>query len=169
RIMGTVGADESIDQLLVLYDHPEGLAPEAAAEWAAVRAGIVAGAAGTEAATLVGSTLPDLIDDEASGALAGHGVPVVAGLRTAMGCARALRHPSGNPDRLREIAGAARSAAHARAGSGGADDGWVDEVEAKELLRGSGIEVPEGVIVANEEESAAAVKGLGGAVALKLS
>ena len=91
RITVTVGADPAIDQLLVLYDHPQGLAPEAAATWAAVRAGIVAGAAETEAATLVASTLPDLIDDEASGELADRGVPAVAGLRTALACAQALR------------------------------------------------------------------------------
>ena len=39
RITVTVGADPAIDQLLILYDHPQGLAPEAAATWAAVRAG----------------------------------------------------------------------------------------------------------------------------------
>ena len=44
----------------------------------------------TEAATLVASTLPDLIDDAASGELARHGVPAVAGLRTALACAKAL-------------------------------------------------------------------------------
>ena len=70
RIAVTVGADPAIDQLLILYDHPQGLAPEAAATWAAVRAGIVAGAAETDAATLVASTLPDLVDDAASGELA---------------------------------------------------------------------------------------------------
>src|SRR3954469_10925905 len=169
RIVVTVGADESIDQLLVLYDHPDGLAPEAAAEWAAVRAGIVAGAAETDAATLVGSTLPDLIDDQASGELAEHGVPVVAGLRTAMVCARALRQPPGDPHRLGEVGPAARSAARDGTASDEGEDGWMDEVDAKELLRGSRIEVPEGFIVASEEESAAAVASLGGAVALKLA
>src|SRR3954454_4600461 len=138
RIMVTVGADESIDQLLVLYDHPEGLAPEAAAEWAAVRAGIVAGAAETEAATLVGSTLPDLIDDEASGELAEHEVPAVAGLRTVLACAQALRQPPGDARRLREIAGVAGSASRDGAASDEGEDGWVDEVEAKELLSNAG-------------------------------
>jgi acetate---CoA ligase (ADP-forming) len=169
RIIVTVGRDESIDQLLVLYDHPEGLAPEAAAEWAAVRAGIVAGAAEADAATLVASTLPDLIDDAASGELAAHGVPVVAGLRTAMACARALRQPSGDSPRLVEIAAAARSATRGGATSRQDEDGWMDEVEAKELLRGSGFEVPDGIVVGTEEESATAVEDLGGAVALKLA
>jgi acyl-CoA synthetase (NDP forming) len=167
RITVTVGDDPAIDQMLILYDHPQGLAPEAAAEWAAVRAGIVAGAAETEAATLVASTLPDLIDDEASGELAERGVPAVAGLRTALVCARALRIPPADPARLREIAAAAassRGGAPARAG-----DGWVDEIDAKELLRTAGLPVPEGRAVASEDEAALAARELGGPVAVKLS
>ena len=85
-----------------LYDHPQGLAPGGGRDqWAAVRAGIVAGADETEAATLVASTLPDLIDDRASGELADRGVPAVAGLRTALACAQALARPAGDPGRLR--------------------------------------------------------------------
>ncbi len=169
RITVTVGADPAIDQLLVLYDHPQGLAPEAAASWAAVRAGIVAGAEEAEAATLVASTLPDLIDAEASGELADRGVPVVAGLRTAMACAQALRVPTPDPGRLRDVASAAAQAAQGgdpaqRAGA----DGWLDEIEAKELLRAAGIAVPEGRVVASEDECAAATGELGGSVALKL-
>ena len=166
RITVAVGDDPAIDQLLILYDHPQGLAPEAAAEWAAVRAGIVAGADETEAATLVASTLPDLIDDEASGELAGRGVPAVAGLRTALVCARALRIPPADADRLREIAAAASSIQ--RRGSEGGDR-WVDEIDAKELLRSAGLSVPEGRVVASEVEAAVATRELGGPVAIKLS
>ena len=166
RITVTVGDDPAIDQLLILYDHPQGLAPEAAAEWAAVRAGIVAGAAETEAATLVASTLPDLIDDEASGELAERGLPAVAGLRTALVCARALRIPPADAGRLREIAAAAGSTD--RSGAEG-DDGWVDEIDAKELLRTAGLPVPEGRAVASEEEAALAMREFGGPVAVKLS
>jgi acetyl-CoA synthetase len=166
RITVTVGDDPAIDQLLILYDHPQGLAPEAAAEWAAVRAGIVAGAAETEAATLVASTLPDLIDDEASGELAERGVPAVAGLRTALVCARAVRIPPADAGRLREIAAAAGSTD--RSGAEG-DDGWVDEIDAKELLRTAGLPVPEGRAVASEEDAALATRELGGPVAVKLS
>ena len=170
RITVTVGADPAIDQLLILYDHPQGLAPEAAATWAAVRAGIVAGAAETEAATLVASTLPDLIDDAASGELADHGVPVVAGLRTALACAKALRLGAADPSRLRAIASAAAQAERPGGREAGPNaDGWLDEVEAKELLRVAGITVPDGRVVASEDESAAAVQELGGPVALKLA
>jgi acetate---CoA ligase (ADP-forming) len=166
RITVAVGDDPAIDQLLILYDHPHGLAPEAAAEWAAVRAGIVAGADETEAATLVASTLPDLIDDEASGELAERGVPAVAGLRTALVCARALRIPPGDPGRLREIAAAAGST-HQRGTEG--VDGWVDEIDAKELLRSAGLSVPEGRVVESEEECVDAARALDEPVAIKVS
>jgi acetate---CoA ligase (ADP-forming) len=172
RITVTVGADPAIDQLLVLYDHPQGLAPEAATTWAGVRAGIVAGAAETEAATLVASTLPDLIDDEASGELADRGVPAVAGLRTALACARALRAAGASPSRLREVAAAAAaiSGRQPRPTSGDRDaDGWLDEIEAKALLRDAGIAVPDGRVVASEDGCAAATAELGGPVALKLA
>jgi acetyl-CoA synthetase len=169
RITITVGADPAIDQLLLLYDHPQGLAPEAAASWAAVRAGIIAGAAEAEAATLVASTLPDLIDDEASGELAARGVPAIAGLRTALACARALRAGSATPGRLREIASAAAGARRPGVMAGGHDaDGWIDEIDAKRLLKAAGIVVPDGRVVASEDECAAAVDQLGGEVALKL-
>ena len=166
RITVAVGDDPAIDQLLILYDHPQGLAPEAAAEWAAVRAGIVAGADETVAATLVASTLPDLIDDQASGELAERGVPAVAGLRTALVCARALRIPPADSGRLREIAAAAGSPQRSDAG---ADDGWVDEIDAKELLRTAGLPVPESRVVASKEEAALAARELGGPIAVKIS
>ncbi|OLE36576.1 MAG: hypothetical protein AUG48_06920 [Actinobacteria bacterium 13_1_20CM_3_68_9] len=168
RITVTVGADPEIDQLLVLYDHPQGLAPEAAATWAAVRAGIVAGADEAQAATLVASTLPDLVDDEASGELADRGVPAVAGLRTALACAQALRLSDADPARLRAIASAASQAAQRRARVVVGGDGWIDEIESKELLRAAGIPVPDGRVVASEDECAAAMNELGGPVALKL-
>jgi len=169
RITVTVGDDPAIDQLLVLYDHPQGLAPEAAATWAAVRAGIVAGAAETKAATLVASTLPDLIDDQASGELAEHGVPAIAGLRTALVCAQALRVGPASAKRLREIAAAATMAKSGHDPYVDPDDGWIDEVDTKEMLRAAGLAVPEGRVVASEQECVDAVEQLHGRVALKLA
>ncbi len=93
-----VGADPAIDQLLVLYDHPAGLFGPGAESWADVRRGIVEGAAATDASVLVASTLPDLIDDTAAQQLAARGVPALAGLRTALSCARALRQPPGEAE-----------------------------------------------------------------------
>jgi len=171
RITVAVGDDPAVDQLLILYDHPEGLAPEAAAEWAAVRAGIVGGADETKAATLVASTLPDLVDDRASLELGSRGVPVVAGLATALLCAAALRRPVADPSRLREIAAAARTAganadAPAHSSAGGA---WLDEIDAKELLRSAGLPVPPGLPVADEDECGRAVDELGAPVAIKVA
>jgi len=169
RITVAVGDDPAVDHLLILYDHPQGLEAPAAAEWAAVRAGIVAGADETEAATLVASTLPDLIDDEASAELAQRGVPAVAGLRTALLCAQALRRPPGDPDRLRAIAAAARAAAAPPAPPvrvAGAD-GWLDEIDTKELLRSAGLPVPPGMAVASDDECALALEELGGPVVIK--
>jgi acyl-CoA synthetase (NDP forming) len=158
-----VGADPGIDQLLVLYDHPAGLSGPGAESWTAVRAGIVAGAAESEAPVLVSSTLPDLLDDAAAGELAAQGVPALAGLRTAFACAQSLRRASaGNPARLREIAAAAAAAPR------GVGE-WLDEADTKELLRRAGAAVPEGTTVTSEEEAVAAWRALGGPVALKLS
>jgi acetate---CoA ligase (ADP-forming) len=166
RIVLTTGADPRVDQLLVLYDHPQGLAPEGAAQWGAVRAGIVAGAAEAEAATIVASTLPDLIDDEATGELAGHGVPAVAGLRTALVCARTLRADPGDGERLRAIAAAARAGRTRGVGDG---NGWLDEAETKDMLRRAGIAVPDGRVTGSEYEAATALAELGGPVAIKVA
>ena len=157
-----VGADPAIDQLLALYDHPEGLFGPGAESWADVRRGIVEGAAATDASVLVASTLPDLIDDTAAQQLAAHGVPALAGLRTALSCARALRQPPGEASRIREIASAA-------AGARRNDGDWLDEADAKALLREAGIAIPRGTVATDEDAAVAAWRELGVPVALKLS
>ena len=165
QIVATVGADPGIDQLLMLYDHPHDLSPESEASWAAVRAGIQAGAADTDAASLVASTLPDLIEDEACRELAAHGVPALAGLSTALRCALALRTAPGDAGRLREIAHSARALRPAAE----AAEGWLDEASAKELLAAGGITVPDGRAVDGEEACVAAALEVGLPVALKLT
>ncbi len=162
--MVAVGADPAIDQLLLIYDHPHDLAPAVEESWTGVRAGIVAGAAETGAATLVASTLPDLIDETATRELAAHGVPAIAGLTTALACARELRRPSGDPERLREIAAAARAAARTNG-----DGTWLGEAQAKELLRAASVAVPEGRVAADANDAVAAAREVGWPVAMKLS
>ena len=54
--------------------------------------------------TIVSSTLPELLDDQAAWRFIQAGIPAVAGLRTGLRCAAALARPAGDPDRLREIA-----------------------------------------------------------------
>jgi acyl-CoA synthetase (NDP forming) len=160
EIVTTVGGDEAVDQLLLLYDHPA----DADASWDGVRAGLVAGAERAEAASLVASTLPDLLDEQAALELSARGLPAIAGLRTALVCARALRAPGGDPDRLREIAAAARTAA-----DGGDGDEWLSEGRTKQLLRGAGIAVPAGGEVADVEACLQIASDVGWPVALKLS
>jgi acetate---CoA ligase (ADP-forming) len=160
RMVEIVGADPAIDQLLLLYDQPA----DADDSWSAVRAGLIAGARSTDAATLVASTLPDLLDHHAAMQFADDGVPAIAGLRSALRAARALRTPAGDPARLREVAAAARRAC---ATSNGA--GWLGEAEVKALLREAGVAVPDGDVVADAGAAEALADHLGYPVALKLS
>ncbi len=189
-IVVAAGSDPAIDQLLVLYDQPAGIAGSAAdASWSGVREGIHAGAANGPVPVTLASTLPELLDDEAAARFAAAGIPPVAGLRTGLRCVAALRQPPGDAKRLREIARAAREAAErgARTAERGAQaegdgsraprdasaavgaDGWLAEHEAKGLLREVGLPVVEGRLVAGEDDAVAAFEELGGSLALKLS
>jgi len=167
-IVETVGEDPAIEQLLLLYDHPAGLRPEHEDQWRAVRLGLADGALRSEAAALIASTLPDLLDDGAARELSARGIPAVAGLATALACIRALRAAPGNPARLRAIAAAT---ARAQTGSNGTPGDWLGEGAAKRLLREHGLPVPEGaeVDLSDEERAVATAKELGWPVALKLS
>jgi acetate---CoA ligase (ADP-forming) len=167
-IVEAVGEDPGVDQLLLLYDHPAGLRPEHEAEWRAVRAGLADGAERCDAAALIASTLPDLLDEDAARELSARGIPVVAGLATALACAKALASARGDPARLRAIAEAASGA---RLGTNGVPGEWLGEAESKRLLRDHGLPVPEGVELdtADEEGCVASANELGWPVALKLS
>src|SRR5206468_10158940 len=74
-----------------------------------------------------------------------------------------------DPGRLRAIAAAASQAAQPAGSGAGHADGWLDEIEVKELLRAAGIAVPDGRVVASEDECRASLSELGGPVALKLA
>ena len=160
--IGAVGGDPGIDHVLVFYDQPQGLEGPVRESWDAVREGIRAGAAVSAVPTLVASTLPELLDDEAAWELACADVAAVAGLRTALACAAALRQPPGDADRLRAIAAAASRGGAARPGP------WLDEASAKALLAGAGIRVPPGRIARGEDDAADIFARLGRPVALKL-
>jgi acetate---CoA ligase (ADP-forming) len=174
-IVVTVGADPSIDRVLVFYDQATDAEAEdsgRAASWAAVREGIRLGAEASAVPVMVSSTLPELLDETAAIKFMDAGVPAVAGLRTGLACAAALTRPPADPARLRDIANATRAA---RTPSGpaalGGDNGrrWLSEHEAKELLRSAGIPVVEGRLVAGEDDAVVALLELGGHVAVKLS
>jgi acetate---CoA ligase (ADP-forming) len=166
-LVQTVGADPSIGRVLVFYDQPPDLDGAVRESWDAVRAGITAGARLSEATTIVSSTLPELLDDDAAWRFIQEGIPAVAGLRTGLRCAAALERPAGDPDRLREIARVARGV---RASPAAAVEGeWLSEHDAKELLRGAGVSVVEGRVVCDEDDAVVALGELGGQIALKLS
>ncbi len=109
EVAEAVGADPGIDQLLLLFDQPSGLAPDVREGWDAVRRALLAGARRSGAAVLLGSTLPELLEPEAAAELAGEGIACAAGLSEAIACAAALRTPFADPARLEEIAAAAEA------------------------------------------------------------
>ena len=161
EIVKAVGDDPSIDQLLLCYDHPD----DADESWIPTREGLVEGASETTAATIIASTLPDLLDEQAALEFSRRGLPAIAGLRTALLCAGALRRPLADPVRLREIAAATRSAARPEADQGE----WLDEAATKKLLRAAGMPVPEGATADDVDGCIEIARRIGWPVALKLS
>jgi acetate---CoA ligase (ADP-forming) len=171
-IVAAVGADPAVDQVLVLYDQPAELDGEPARSWGAVREGILAGAEAGPAQVLLASTLPELLDDAAATRFADAGVPAIAGLRTGLACAAALRRPPGDPGRLRGIAVAALASGSANGGRpapGGRPPRPLAEHEVKALLRAAGLAVVDGRLAAGEDDAVRALDELGAPVALKLS
>ena len=163
ELVRALGEDPSIGRVVVFYDQPEGLTGAAEESWRAVREGIIAGAALSPVPTLVSSTLPELLDDQAAWEFARAGVATAAGLRTGLRCALEGSPTIGDPARLREIA------ALARAVSRPADGEWLAEHEAKAMLSACGIPVPKGRVVVDAHDAVAALDELGGNVVLKLS
>ncbi|MFN8218440.1 MAG: acetate--CoA ligase family protein [Solirubrobacterales bacterium] len=180
QVAEAVGADPGIDQLLLFFDQPDGLAADVAAEWEGVRAALVAGAERSGAAVLLASTLSELLEPASARALGGRGIAAAAGLGEAIACAKALRAAPPEAGRMEAIARAAagtadRVAARDAAPRDGTDrapgegSGWLGEVEAKALLRAGGLEVPAGREAASVAEAAAVAGEVGWPVALKLS
>ena len=89
-------------------------------------------------------------------------MPAVAGLRTAVACAAALRRAPADPERLRAIAAAAAPRRRRRARGS-------PRRTAKALLRAAGVAVPDGRVVADEDDAVALARELGGPVAVKAS
>jgi acetyl-CoA synthetase len=158
-IVRTVADDPAVDQLLLFYDEPARIGAGLRAEWIKVREGLGDGAAGSAAHALLASTLPELLQDESATAFIERGIPAVAGLRTALVCAAALRRAPGDAERLRAIAAAAD--APVTAGE------WLGEADAKALLAARGVAVPAGEVVRDAAAAVRAARALGGAVALK--
>jgi acyl-CoA synthetase (NDP forming) len=167
EVAAAVSSDPAIDQLLLLFDQPRGLDPEVAEGWEAVRRALLAGAARGDAATILASTLPELLDpDTATELMKGGRVATAAGLGAAIACAAALRTPFANPERLREIAVAAESR---RDGPVDGIDGALGEAEAKRLLAEGGLSVPDGSVAVDVAGAVDVALSVGLPVALKLS
>lgn len=171
ELVRALGDDPAVGLVLVFYDQPPGLTGAMEDSWRGVREGITRGAALSPVATLVSSTLPELLDDTAAVALAAAGVPAVAGLRTGMRCADALLSPG--PDdatapRLRRIAATARRVRDWL----DSDTAWLAEHAAKQLLRDAGVPVPAGRVALDGDDAVRALVELdspSGAIVLKLS
>jgi len=159
-IVRAVADDPAVDQLLMFYDEPAGMDDGLRESWDAVRDGLADGAVDAAAPGLVASTLPELLQDRSATAYLERGVPAVAGLRTALACAAALRRAPGDPERLRAIAAAAAD------GAGGAG-AWLAEADAKALLREAGVAVPAGRVARDADDAVAVARSLGGPVAIK--
>ena len=84
-------------------------------------------------------------------------MPAVAGLRTALTCARRCGSAPGDSAACARSPRPPRGRAARRPDAGPGGDGWLDEIEAKELLRAAGLAVPEGRVVSSEDECAVAV------------
>jgi acetyl-CoA synthetase len=167
EVAAAVSSDPAIDQLLLLFDQPRGLDPEVADGWKNVRRALLAGAAKGDAATILASTLPELLDPEGATELAAGGrVATAAGLGAAIACAAALRAEPADPERLREIAAAASTTP---IGAVDSRDGGYGEAEAKQLLAEAGLEVPTGVVAVDLAGAVEGARTIGRPVALKLS
>ncbi len=162
ELVRTLGNDPAVGQVLVFYDQPYGLTGAAEESWRAVREAVIVGAAASPVATMVSSTLPELLDDGAAWEFAEAGVPAAAGLRTGLRCAAARWTGGGDPARLLEIAATARAV-------DGSEGDWLAEHEAKALLAAHGVAVPRGRVVSDEDDALRALHELGGHVVLKLS
>ncbi len=196
EIAAAVSSDPAIDQLLLLFDQPRGLDPEIAADWEAVRRALLAGAERGHAATILGSTLPELLDPATAAQLTAEGkIATAAGLGAAIASAASLRTPLADPERLREIAAAAERAPTGgeRTGAGdepgGADnavaggerrsvggdavadsiDAAFGEAEAKRLLADAGLGVPDGGAAVDVAGAVDVARSIGFPVVLKLS
>jgi acyl-CoA synthetase (NDP forming) len=171
ELVRALGEDPAIGLVLVFYDQPAGLEGANAESWRDVREGVTLGARLNPVPTLVSSTLPELLDDEAAWEFAEAGVPAAAGLRTGLACAAALLSRGGADGagcavRLRAIANTARTRARAERS---VDGPWLAEHAAKQLLRAAGVPVPAGRVVAGADDAVAALTELGGPIVLKLS
>lgn len=157
-LVETVARDPAVDAVVYVQDEPADLLPDAAAEWAATRAGAADGAARAEVPLLLVAALPG----QEPGGPAAPGV--VSGLRPAVSALAALHGGSPHADRLTAMATAAR-----RPPAGVEVRPSLPEHEAKALLAQHGIATPVGIVATTATEAVDAARTVGLPCAVKVS
>jgi acetyl-CoA synthetase len=150
ELMMALGDDPSIGQVLVLYDDA-GAGDDA---WAAVLGAVQAAGVNSPTPVALASTLPELLDDATAHTMQQAGMAAIAGLRSGVRAVQALVTPPPDPRRIRAMA-TQRRATGSR---------WLEEHEAKQILREAGIPVPDGRVT---DDPVTAWRELGGPVAIK--
>jgi acetate---CoA ligase (ADP-forming) len=150
ELMMALGEDPAVGQVLVLYDDAGG----GDDGWAAVLGAVQAAGVKSPTPVALASTLPELLDDETALKMQQAGMAAIAGLRSGIRAVQALTAPPPDPHRIRAMA-SQRRATGSR---------WLEEHEAKRILRDAGIAVPDGVVT---DDPVSAWKQLRGPVAIK--
>jgi acetyl-CoA synthetase len=173
-LVGELAADPGVDGVLVLFDDAyaaaDSVGGDGAASWAAVLGAVRDGAREAPVPVGVASTLPELLVDEVAAELLADGMPALAGLPAGLRAMAALGAEPPKPERLAEIATAARRAQPADAGRTATAPGtWLSEHDAKVQLRAAGVPVPPGRLAVSADDAVRIREEFGGPLALKLS
>jgi len=150
ELMLALGEDPGVGQVLVLYDDAGGEDDG----WAAVLGAVHASGVKSPTPVALASTLPELLDDETALKLQSSGMAAIAGLRSGIRAVQALVAPLPDPRRIAEMA-SQRRASGTR---------WLEEHEAKAILKHAGIPVPDGRVT---DDPVGAWRELNGPVAIK--
>jgi acyl-CoA synthetase (NDP forming) len=145
-----LGDDPGVGHVLVLYDD----AGDGDASWAAVLDAVREAGTISPTPVAVASTLPELLDDGAAARLLEGGMAAAAGLRSGLRAVKALLQAPADAARIAAMGGQRRATGSR----------WLEEHEAKAVLRAAGIPVPDGCVT---DDPGAAWRELGAPVAVK--
>ena len=150
ELMMALGGDPAVGQVLVLYDDA-GAGDDG---WAAVLGAVQAAGIASPTPVALAATLPELLDDETALKMQGAGMAAIAGLRSGVRAVQAMVSPPPDPRRIAQMA-SQRRATGSR---------WLEEHEAKRILKEAGIPVPDGRVT---DDPVTAWRELAGPVAIK--
>ncbi len=173
ELVAALGADPGVRLVVVFYDQPHGMDAVQAEGWAAVRDGVMLGAARSPVPTLVSSTLPELLDDERR-----LGDDRQPGCRPSPDCGPACvaRQRCSGPVGVSPTGHGCDRSRRRRAGAGPAGPvrrlrsarGWPS-TRPRGCCGAAGVPFADGVVVDSVQDAVAARAVLGGTIALKLS